>query len=270
MMNKVYIQNLGMMVTNYCNLNCAHCLRGCKNNKNMSKEVIEATLNQITAIGNLGICGGEPTLVLEILEMIFKGIIDHNIFVDQLSMTINGTNYSVEFLKLLDHMSLYMPGSHIMFTISYDVYHQQELERLNMAATYIENVKKYSKSKYFYGLRELDKDLKLFREGNAESLNSNLTVALKPIDIVITYVGRFSKYDKNGLCNIGPLMAVNPDGIITEENASIEHQQTLYNYGNVFNDTFEEVALKRGRIIKPRQWNRETGKIIKSYTTYNK
>lgn len=272
-MNKVYIQNLGMIVTNNCNLDCEHCLRGCKSNKKMSKEVIEATLNQLKAIGNLVLCGGEPTLALDVIEKIFSYISENKILVNQISTTINGTNYSLEFLRLLESISNYIPDNNIMFTISHDTYHQQELERLNMVKTYIYyiyNIKRHSESKYFYGLRTLEDGLRLFREGNAEDLNKDLTINLRPIDIVITYVGRFSKFDKNGLCNIGPLMSVNTDGIITEENASIEHQETLYKYGNVFDDSFEEVALKRGRIIKPRQWNKETSKIIKKYVSYNR
>ena len=268
-MNKVSIQNLAMIVTDYCNLNCEHCLRGCKSNKMMSKEVIEATFNQLSAIGNLVLCGGEPTLALDVIEKIFSYISNNKILVNQISTTINGTNFSLEFLGLLEDISNYIPDNNVMFTISYDTYHQQELERLNMIKKYIENIKKYSKSKYFYGLRTLEPGLKLFREGNAENLNSDLTINLKPIDIVLTYVGKFSRFDKNGLCNIGPLMAVNTGGIITEENSSIEHQENLYNYGNVFNDSFEEIALKRGKIIKPKQWDRETSKIIKKYVTYN-
>ena len=65
-------------------------------------------------------------------------------------------------------------------------------------------------------------------------------------------------------------MSVNTRGIITEADASIEHQQTLYNYGNVFNNTLEEIALERGKVVKPKQWYKETGKIIKKHMTYNK
>lgn len=267
---KVGIQNLAMIATNNCNLNCGHCLRGCKNNKNMSKEVIAAALDQTISLGNLGISGGEITLALDVLENIFNYIIDNVIIVDNVTIAINGTNYSSDFLKLLDYMNEYInyyrQGVHVNFEISDDIYHQQELERLNMVETYKENIKKYAESKYFYGLRKLDNRFKLWREGNAESLNQNLTSNLKPMDIVITYVGKFSRFDKNGRCHMGPFVTVNPDGIITECDASIEHQQTLYNYGNVFDDTFEEVALKRGRIIKPRKWLKETGKIMKDYT----
>lgn len=269
-MNKVYIQNLGMIVTNDCNLNCEHCLRGCKSNKKMSKEVIESTLNQLRAIGNLILCGGEPTLALDVIKKIFSYISDNKILVHQISTTINGTNYSLEFLRLLESISNYLPVNKVIFTISYDTYHLRELKRLNIMKNYLENMKRYSESKYFYGLRTLEDDLKLFREGNAENLNKDQTINLKPIDLVITYADKFLNFDRKGLCNIGPMMAVNTNGIITEENSSTVHQEILYNYGNVFDDSFEEVALKRGRIIKPRQWNRKTNKIIQKYVTYNK
>ena len=68
-MKKIYIQNLGMIITNKCNLNCEHCLRWEKcDNKSMSDKVIEKTLDQICAIGNLCICGGWITLALDKLE----------------------------------------------------------------------------------------------------------------------------------------------------------------------------------------------------------
>ena len=64
-MGKCYIQNLALIITNKCNLNCSHCLRGEKNDNCMSDRVIEATLDQVKSIGNLAINGGEPTLSLD-------------------------------------------------------------------------------------------------------------------------------------------------------------------------------------------------------------
>ena len=71
----ICFQNLGLMVTNKCNLDCKHCCRGCKNNKDMSKEVIDTVLDQTTLIGNLAICGGEVTLAVPTLEYIITQII---------------------------------------------------------------------------------------------------------------------------------------------------------------------------------------------------
>ena len=90
-MNKLRIQNLALIVTERCNLNCAHCLRGKCSNKVMSDEVIEKTLSQFSAIGNLAICGGEPTFAISQMEKIFSYIIDNKILVDQVTLVINGT-----------------------------------------------------------------------------------------------------------------------------------------------------------------------------------
>lgn len=267
-MNKVYIQNLCMIVTNKCNLDCGHCLRGCKNGNNMTKDVIEATLNQTIGIENLCICGGEPTLALDVLEYIFSYIIDNKIFLEGVSITINGTNYSLEFLRLLNYINEYImhfnKDNIAMFAISYDDYHEQELKRLRMMKTYIENIERYSESIHFHGLRNLDPHLKLFREGNAENLDKHLTVNLRPIDIAVTYTS------KNNICCIGPLITINTEGIITEDNSSLIHQKNLYNYGNILTDSLEEVALTRGKILKPKKWYKETDKIIKKYVSYNK
>ena len=74
-MGKVYLQNLGMFVTEKCNLNCAHCCRGGCSNKCVSNEVIKSTLNQIDMLGRLSICGGEPTLAVDQIESLFNYII---------------------------------------------------------------------------------------------------------------------------------------------------------------------------------------------------
>jgi len=234
----------------------------------MPKDVIEATLDQTIGIGNLCICGGEPTLALDVLEYLFSYIIDNKILLDQVSVTINGTNYSLDFLRLLDYINDYImhlkKDNFAMFTISYDDYHEKELKRLKIFRTYIENVKRYSESPHFYGFRNLDQNLKLFREGNAERLDRHLTVNLRPIDIVVTYTSQ------NNVCCIGPLVTINTEGIITEDNSSLEHQKTLYNYGKVLTHSLEEVALTRGRILKPKKWHKETNKIVKKYVSYNK
>ena len=273
-MKKIYIQNLGMIVTEKCNLNCAHCLRGKCSDKVMSDEVIDATLSQVCAIGNLAICGGEPTLALDRLEKIFDYIIKNKILVNEITLVINGTIYSVELLRLLDYIDSYInvtpftKKSKSLFAISWDKYHHSEIERLKLTKQYIENIEKYKESKHFMRLQPLTE--KLFREGNAVNLDESLTVPLKPISPLMTYVGKFKKLDlENGLCNIGPLITINVDGIITECDASIENQRSLYNYGNVLTDNIEEIFIKRKtKILKPKEWLIETEKEIERYWSY--
>lgn len=275
-MKKICVQNLGMIVTERCNLNCDHCMRGGCSNKDMSDEVIEATLDQFLVIGNLSICGGEPTLALDRLEKIFSYIVEKIILVNRVSVVINGTIYSDEFLRLLDYIDSYIISyskkfeKRTEFAISWDKYHHSEIERLKLTKQYLENIKLYKSNRHFldfYGLNG-----KLFREGNASKLDSSLTVPLRPMRPLITYTGKDNKLDiENGLCNIGPIVCVNVNGTITECDASIINQETLYNYGNVLTDSIESVFLKRkALVLTPKKWNRETDRQMLRYESYDK
>ena len=276
-MKKICVQNLGMIVTECCNLNCGHCLRGKCTDKVMSDEVIESLLDQICNIGNLCICGGEPTLALDRIEKIFSYIIENNIIVGKVTMTINGTRYSEDFLRILGYMEEYVNyrklfKTLVKFDISWDKFHYEEAERLGILKEYLDNIERYSKSEFFIEKRGLVG--KLFREGNAEKLDLDFTTPLKPMNLIVSYPDKsilgglfFTTSRENGLCNIGPIVTVNVDGIITECDASIEHQRELYNYGNVLTDSIEDVCLNRSKtlVLKPKPWYRAIAREMKRY-----
>jgi len=275
-MRQAYLQNLGVIVTEKCNLNCAHCMRGNKTCISMSDDVINATLDNIYGMGNLAICGGEPTMACDVIEKIFKAIINEKKWVEQVSVVINGSIYSEEFLKLLRYVNKYInkfskKKNIIKLMISFDDYHTEEIIRLNMTDLYLENLKKYQESEFFYGLKGING--KLFKEGDAKNLSPNITEQLRPMPIYYTYANRKNKfkYDKeNGSLVIGPLITVNPEGIITEANASIENQHIIYNYGNILTESLEEIAKRQGIITKPINWYSDCKKAIKEYKRYKK
>lgn len=264
-MSKLYIQNLAPIITERCNLKCMHCMRGTATSKDMKAEVIEQ-LGQIDSIGNITICGGEPTLALPTLEKLLTFIVDNHIGLDTLTMTINGTNYSEELLRLLDYIDEYIPKRkydvNAFFGISKDPFHVRELKDRGQIDTYVDNVTKYVESPHFLEYREIDK--KLFREGRAESLDPRITIPLNPWPIIYTYL------KEHDVTEVGPLVAINPDGIVTECDASLEHQRTLYNYGNILEEDLELIIKRVGEEVSPRTWYRKTGKIIKKQINYNK
>ena len=271
-MKKCYIQNLALNVTDNCNLECSHCLRGDRCNKNISDDVIEATLSQVKGVGNLSITGGEPTLAIDRIEKIIDFIITNNIYIEEFTTTINGTIYSEKLLELLKVMDNYINDEEVlsMFAISCDKFHLDEIERLGLLDKYRENLNKYHESKFFWGVRDIY--VKLFREGRAENLDKSMTVPLKPMKTFITYAGKNRKYDReNGLCNIGPLITIGTNGNITECDSSIEHQNTIYNYGNVLNESIEENVLQRGILCtNPKKMEKLSNKVMKKYISYEK
>lgn len=274
---------LGMIITEQCNLKCEHCLRGDCSPKKMSDEVIEAALGQFDYIQTLSLCGGEVTLALDVVEKIINYIIEHQLIVGEITYTLNGTIYSKKLLELMDYSNDYLKDPDdkeeaTSLAISWDSFHYSEIKRLGMEEEYIENIKKYSESKFFYGLRRLEN--KLFREGRAENLSSDITVPLRPMEFYITYYRKYKNklgfvkrvFDReNGNCLFGPIITINVDGIVTECDASLEHQRTIYNYGNVLYESIEDIILRKNAImVNPNKIDRKMLKEIKRYSTYNK
>ena len=275
-MKKLYIQNLAMFVTEKCNLNCAHCCRGSCNNKSMSDEVMENTLEKVDLLGRLSISGGEPTLAVDRIEKIFSYVIDNNIFLESVYTILNGTIYSEKLLKLYDEMNEYirlcngLPVGEVscLFGISYDDFHFESLEERNLLDLYNYNCLQYADSIYFDNL--IDIDYPVFKEGNAVNLPNNLTTSFSKIGFLTAYsLFPNSALKMNTICSLGPIVAVNVDGIVTECDASWVNQRTLYNYGSILNEDFESILLRNGaKIIEPMQWEEESSKLLKKYFNY--
>ena len=75
--------HLAIEVTQRCNLNCDHCLRGCARNVNITKEIIDKTLDNFEHISSITFTGGEPTLnpeaIIYTIDKYAAGIISINV-----------------------------------------------------------------------------------------------------------------------------------------------------------------------------------------------
>lgn len=262
-MNQVYIKNLAMIITDKCNLNCEHCMRGPSGNTHMGEHIINASLEQICKIDTLLIDGGEPSISFLPLYHLLKYVETHDINIDKLITLINGTFYSQDFLELLEGFEY--QGINTSFHISSDDYHTKEIKERDMLKEYKKNLIKYRKNDMYSGMRMLHKDSKLFREGNAVNLDESLTMDIIPSKVYLTYTNEDGEFNKNGLCTIGPMITINQEGIITEYQASYENQRNKYDYGNVLTDSIEEVCLKRGRVLKPIKFKEQCINELKKY-----
>lgn len=92
---------------------------------------------------------------------------------------------------------------------------------------------------------------------------------LRPMNVYLTYPTSFKRMDKKRrFCNIGPLVTINTEGIITECDASLDRQASIYNYGNVLDGNIEDFMLERGTVVAPRKWLKLTNKEITKFKTY--
>lgn len=266
-MNNLYVDNLGIIITEKCNLNCAHCFRGDKQCRDISFEVIDAIFDQVKALDILNICGGEPMMAVGKLSYLFKKIIEKKILVRVICITVNGTIYNAKLMEMCQRMNDYIkksfPDGGVGIYVSFDKYHLEELKKRGISFQ-----KEIFKSPCYVGVRELDVNLKLFREGNAKFLNPNLTIPLRPMK---TFIFDCSKKSKVISYRIGPFITINIDGTITEDNTTFENQQTIYNYGNILTDNLVNSLLDNGaEMIKSEiRYRGLIKKEVKRFMSYN-
>lgn len=109
-MDKKSILLLSIEMTRRCNLNCDFCSRGDSQNLDISKEIIDKTLDEVTDmyIHMLQIYGGEPTLAPELFEYLVERIIDTHTQIGYVIFYTNGIIKDKRFLeslkKLLDYV----------------------------------------------------------------------------------------------------------------------------------------------------------------------
>lgn len=96
-----YISTLAIEMTRRCNLNCNFCGKGTAQNIDISKEIIDKTLDEMkdVYIDTLRISGGEPLLAPEMICYLVDQIIKRHIFINNVFMFTNGNVEPNEELK---------------------------------------------------------------------------------------------------------------------------------------------------------------------------
>lgn len=274
-MKKIYIGSLTLVVTENCNLNCSHCLRGNARNNEITEEVIAATLSQIKFINTLTISGGEITLALDKIVKIIDYIIKNEIIVRNIAFFTNGVCYNKSFLDILHWIDkelkqLKYGNTSTVFYLSHDEYHLADISKKGLFLEYMTSIQSYEKDIHFINYKSPSK---LLREGRAELLDPSLSTPFKPAHLYMSYLIAYKKFfnthlefnQELGTCFINEV-AISTKGFVTESNASFEHMETIYNYGNVFDDTIENICLKRKpKIVHPENMSKYNKMYLKKY-----
>lgn len=131
MEQKIIFGSLMFEVTRKCNMECEHCLRGCTQNIDMTKEIVDSVLDKTKSIHTVIFTGGEPLLNLGLINYIIDGIISREIHIDGFDIISNGTIISnkvvLTLLKLYGYIyrcnTSYMEEGYCSFSITVDKFH---------------------------------------------------------------------------------------------------------------------------------------------------
>lgn len=123
-MKKINVNYMYLEITRKCTLECAHCMRGNRQNVDMSDEILDNALKDVTHIQELDLGGGEPLLVPRVIENIINKIRTYDIKVGKISFTTNGTVLTPRIVELIRELQEIAP---LNVRLSHDKFHLLEL-----------------------------------------------------------------------------------------------------------------------------------------------
>lgn len=78
-------------MTRRCNLKCQHCFRGNAENIDMSKEIIDRVIPQISSVMHINLTGGEPFLAPDMIDYLADKLIENKVKFTSFGVVTNGT-----------------------------------------------------------------------------------------------------------------------------------------------------------------------------------
>ena len=164
------VETLKLEVTRNCNLECMHCFRGDKQEKDMSLETIDKVFKNISSIFELNITGGEPFMALEQLNRIYENIKNNGIDVDILCIESNCTLVNEEIIAILEKLSSVVGRLYIK--TDYNAFKMMDLEKKGLKDIFMFNMNFLSKYLSFKD-SPIDKIYKVGRASNLTELDVN-------------------------------------------------------------------------------------------------
>lgn len=230
----MYIDNLIIEVTRFCNMNCRHCLRGEKQRKKFDITMLDNIFADVDRVGTITFTGGEPLTQVNTIIEILEYIRNNNIELSSFYIVSNGTIYSKKLMNVLnDFYYNYIEEKELCsFEISQDQFHCEKSYQREV------NIWKYRELKEdgfdFIRIEERQKIYSVILEGRAKQYFTQ---------------GRESKF-YNGFYSENSdyyydnkvYVAVNGN-VISECDLSYENVDK-YTFGNVKHETLKSIIEK--------------------------
>lgn len=145
---KLTVDTICVETTRRCNMQCAHCMRGEAQNKNLLPDAVDFLFERVNQINTIVPTGGEPTLNPDALREITNAIHKHHVYVSGVYLVTNGLVVTDHFLKefmnllLATDMDEYSSGLALSQDIFHDKIPEENIRRLSLFKCYRPDDKK--------------------------------------------------------------------------------------------------------------------------------
>lgn len=240
------IDRLYLEITRYCTFECEHCIKGNREQKNMSNSTLDNIFKDISSVDTLLLTGGEPLINIRILKHLGDIIRDNDIYVKRIGIVTNGTICTDRHIDILRQLK--ESCDYFEFHLSCDLFHRLEWDRLHTKDLVDRNYKKYESE---LGLRKfLDNDryhrVSLFRNGRARFITSSRLEELSKkyyIDYFFQEVDDSCDLVMDDNKIIGKL-CIDVNGNVVDFNSTFEEEDSTSESFNVNNDSISSIVSK--------------------------
>ncbi len=180
-MKKLNVHYMYLEITRRCTLECAHCLRGNRQNFDISDEILDNALRDVVHIQTLDLGGGEPFLVPQVIESIINKIKIYGIKVNQIRFTTNGTVLTptiIDILKKLHDVAT------LDIRISHDKFHLLEICKKKLEVDVNNNIAILTE---LLGYNPIDKYF-VMDDGNIYEIGKAKTLTQYDLDLINKWI----------------------------------------------------------------------------------
>ena len=245
-MRKIITPDLGIELTQKCNLNCSHCFRGAARNRNISKEIIEKVFDEIKYIQTLDLSGGEVFLGYEQLKTLLETANQKGTTIESCSMLTNGTIYDGRIYELLDEYF----GKNYQVGISDDDFHDKSIKRIyreNLEDSenpdlHPKSIKDVKNNMYRHFINE---HCIGFQRVSKHLINNGRAVNTKTPHKDFEAMGYYFNSINPTALLVGPMIFIGADGFISDINSDLDkrREQSL---GNIKENSIANLVMQGG------------------------
>ncbi len=245
-MRKIITPDLGIELTQKCNLNCSHCFRGAARNRNISKEIIEKVFDEIKYIQTLDLSGGEVFLGYEQLKTLLETANQKGTTIESCNMLTNGTIYDGRIYELLDEYF----GKNYQVGISDDDFHDKSIKRIyreNLEDSenpdlHPKSIKDVKNNMYRHFINE---HCIGFQRVSKHLINNGRAVNTKTPHKDFEAMGYYFNSINPTALLVGPMIFIGADGFISDINSDLDkrREQSL---GNIKENSIANLVMQGG------------------------
>lgn len=257
--NLINLRFLNIVLTQKCNLNCPHCMRGDATSKSMTVEVMDSFFQHFSRIEEICLSGGEislePKLIFNLLECLKK----YNVDVQSVIFPTNALVVSNELLEALAALRDYLfecadryrihvdKENCLRINISYDHFHIEQMQKQGYDfEQYRANIQKYVQA---FGsdcvMANVGSDYRLIGSGRARSLGAERKIKFNEGYDYLYYVR--TKFNRQEVL-LGTILSLSVNGDIIPANCAFKDEQK-YSIGNILKDNFGQI-MSRAKLVK--------------------